>query len=296
MQCVDSSLHSRASVEAVSRDSHGRSLALLALLAVSCFADAPRIDGGGSTGSTGTADTADTADTAGTTDTSGTPDTTDTTGNTPGSSTDASVSTTEADTITDTESSTGPSDCDDCPTQFCDELRACARVVFVSEAQLSGAMGGIDLADVLCDQEAERADLHGEFSAWLSDGVVSAQDHTQVQDSLSPFARPDGVRVADDASAFLPGGELLAPIELLATGAPAVPLNDGPCYAITEGYGVWTGPTVPGETCEGWTIGSSTVLGDGVGRFDSTTQWSSACAQDTCNYLARIYCVQRPAP
>jgi hypothetical protein len=265
---------------------------LLALLAVSCFADAPQIDVGETTG-TDTTDTVDTIDTTDTTATSGT------TGSTPGSSTDASDSTTEADTITGTESSTGHSDCDDCPTGFCDDLRGCARIVFVSQTELSGAMGGVTMADALCNQEAERADLHGEFAAWLPDGLVAARLRTQVQGSLLAFARPDGVRVANDGTAFLPGAELLAPIEVLATGVPASSVDQSPCDTDTEGYGVWTGPAVPGDEsqmCDGWTNGGADVVGEGVGRFDSATRWSSACAQDTCDHLARIYCVQLPAP
>ena len=72
------------------------------------------------------------------------------------------------------------------------------KIVFVTSETYTGALGGLDGADALCQERANDAGWPGTFKAWLSDRDTSVSQRFDRVFYGTPFVRTDGVRVAND--------------------------------------------------------------------------------------------------
>ncbi len=159
------------------------------------------------------------------------------------------------------------------------------RIVFVSSATFTGAVGGVPAADQTCSDLATAAGLVGTYRAWLSDDAGRSPNVTFTRPD-APFVMTSGVRVADHW-ADLTDGTINNPIVIDERGSqPAtVPV-------------VWTGtdpsgqPASSGATCRGWIDASSGVSGQ-VGIFDAIGTGWSASPPAACDQPGRLYCFQQ---
>ena len=97
-----------------------------------------------------------------------------------------------------------------------------------------GGATGLEGADNICNDLAQAANLPGTFTAWLSDSTADAKD--RVTQSVVPYNRTDGVRVADNFADLTDCGNpdcLQAPIDRNEFG-----VQPGLKFAFTG-----TGPT-----------------------------------------------------
>lgn len=158
-------------------------------------------------------------------------------------------------------------------------------IAFLSATKLSPG-SGLGAADSLCQSEADDAGLTGEFVALVATDDASAASRLS---TVGPgWWRPDGVRIAESASALLSGATPLAPIDRSASGERVV------------GGLVWTGASAINEveldaasSCRGWTSSASTdeaIVGNasysGARYFNDFTRG--------CDGEAGVYCVQGP--
>jgi hypothetical protein len=131
---------------------------------------------------------------------------------------------------------------------------ASGRHVFVSNATLTGAIGGAAAADLQCQSEAGAASLANaaNFKALLATTSGSAASRFNL--SGATWVRPDGVMAAASPTDFM-NAKLLAPIPLHA---------DGTADLVDSWIGSSIGPTAVGtavETCNDWSTASSTSNG-----------------------------------
>lgn len=167
------------------------------------------------------------------------------------------------------------------------------RIVFVtSRTYLSAAFASADAADAECEARASEASpaLAGRpFVAWLSDAWSTPVERLGARGG--PWARVDGVRVADDVDHLVGGANLRAAIDVDELGARA------------EGR-VWTGTDGEGDaakTCGYWmtsqadaTVGA--LVADAPEWTDDGTE---KCAlgrsgdDEAAAVRNRIYCFER---
>ncbi|MEM8609869.1 MAG: hypothetical protein AAGF92_22425 [Myxococcota bacterium] len=155
-----------------------------------------------------------------------------------------------------------------------------ASIVFVTEAVQNGALGGIQVADRLCQTEADLAGVDGTFAVWLSTTDSSVAD--RLVQSSGPYTLVDGTLIANDWQDLL-DGTIQAPINLDASGTQ-------------RGGDVWTGTLATGESfaggdCEGFTEGTM-----GVSQCGSTASAGSAWTEastPSCSTQLRLYCFEQ---
>jgi hypothetical protein len=152
------------------------------------------------------------------------------------------------------------------------------KVVFVSSSLQDGDLGGLAGADRICADLAEAAGLEGEFKAWVSSPDESAADRLAHADV--PYARTDGIRVADDW-ADLVDGELAQPID---RDEEAVPVEGD----------VWTGTRATGGPADSTCSGFASRDESGVcGATDEIgADWTDHL-EPPCDAELRLYCLQQ---
>jgi hypothetical protein len=186
----------------------------------------------------------------------------------------------------------------------------------VSRTKLPPGMNALDVADMVCQEEAVRGGLRGVYRAWLSiydeesvpreAGYMIPGQNPQSRFNKYPTSRyvlPDPNRTLlaegwDD----LTDGYLASPIFITATGEPV---------GLEEFCPVWTDTTPAGftagfESCQNWTSGYGYgVFGDCNSSDPGWTMFDSmpCCMYDAQNPLdngycyspawARLYCVQQ---
>jgi len=166
------------------------------------------------------------------------------------------------------------------------------KLVFVSDANWDGFLGGLEGADGKCQAWANAAGLPGTYKAWLSDSPSSPA--TRFTRSMVPYMRVDGVKVADDW-ADLTDGSLDAPIATTETGAAK-----GMWFALWISN-VWTATradgTSTGSFCNNWTSGDWTPRFFGAyGGFyeQSGGTWTYYPEEEGyCGRNHALYCVQQ---
>ncbi|RMD59602.1 hypothetical protein D6821_00850 [Candidatus Parcubacteria bacterium] len=175
-----------------------------------------------------------------------------------------------------------------CNSQSCYPLK-----VFVTSRAYSGDFGGLEEADKICTQLANRAGLCGQYRAWLSTYQESARD--RLFHSLRPFARIDGQIIADNWTE-LTSGKLKNPINVDENGR------------TVERAKVWTGTNAAGynhnrptpatrkslENCQNWTTQDAKGV---VGSTFYTKEWWTDLTQAnfgamSCSAKNRLYCIQ----
>ena len=175
--------------------------------------------------------------------------------------------------------------CDASPVATAEAAPSVDRIVFVSSATFSGAIGGVPTADQTCSDLAAAARLVGTYRAWLSDDAGRSPSVTFTPPD-APFVMISGVRVADHW-ADLTDGMIVNQIVIDEQGnQPAtVPV-------------VWTGTDPSGQpasscaTCRGWSAASGVVSGQVV-VFDAIGTGWSASLSAPCNQLGRLYCFEQ---
>ena len=175
--------------------------------------------------------------------------------------------------------------CDDSPVAPTEASASVDRILFVSSATFTGAIGGVSAADQACTDLAPAAGLVGAYRAWLSDDAGRSPAGTFTRGD-APFVMTSGVRVADHW-ADLTDGTINNPIVIDESG------NQPDMVQM-----VWTGTDASGQrassgaTCGGWTDGSSAVEGQ-AGVFDAIGNGWTASPSAACDQPGRIYCVQQ---
>lgn len=184
--------------------------------------------------------------------------------------------------------------CDDGNTIAGDGCYKCqrdAKLVFVTAATVSGALGGIESGDALCEKEAADAGLTGSFRAWLSDGLDPPA--ARFVKSTLPYVLPGEAHevVAADWLALVTG-ELQSPIFRTATGEPAA--TEASCEspdAMAWTHARATGSPAAGDGCSGFLADVGVAL---AGQVRGTSlAWSEGCPDVDCELALRLYCFEQ---
>ncbi len=171
------------------------------------------------------------------------------------------------------------------------------RIVFITQDDFTGSLGGLEGADAKCQAEADAVEgLTGTYMAWLSDSSESPDN--RFNKDGGPFILTDGTIVADDWE-DLTDGALQHAINMHADGSPVTEDPSWPLYPWTN---TMEGGTLHSAvyTCDDWT--SEEVGGDAPrGRhgwaddndvLDSPYQWTRAYITD-CNNPRYLYCFEQ---
>jgi hypothetical protein len=159
-----------------------------------------------------------------------------------------------------------------------------SRIAFVTSTVQNGALGGLDGADDLCNSLAVLALLPGTYKAWLSTAATSAED--RLEHSVIPYARVDGVKVADDWDDLI-DGVLEAAIRVDENG-------------VLVSGDVWTGTRVDATTyaadatqdCEAFTSGIATPRARCGASTATNGTWTES-SFPLCSTLLRLYCIEQ---
>lgn len=167
----------------------------------------------------------------------------------------------------------------------CEGEAACERIVFVTSTTFLGALMGLDGADALCQQIADRSgsSVRGrKFLAWLS--VVQMRAGDRLVHGTKAYKRTDGHVVAANWNE-LTKGNLLEPIDRDEKGmqrSPVVP--------------VWTGTLLGGglhlPSCDDWTTGTAAASGTRGTTLAKDLTWTEGAEAD-CSMPAALYCFER---
>ena len=186
----------------------------------------------------------------------------------------------------DEECDDGNDDSDD----GCDSACARDRLVFATSEKFSPDwISGLDSADDLCKQLANKAGLDNPFSftAWLSDSTTDAID--RIYPGKGRYLRPDGIPVAHGAQQFT-AGLLLAPIQSDEYGEPLA------------AQAVWTGTRPDGtrvpsaDHCGDWTSNNLFEKGH-IGDISATNgRWTFISDPEVnptpCSLDLHLYCIE----
>jgi hypothetical protein len=126
------------------------------------------------------------------------------------------------------------------------------RRVFVTSSSYSPNFGGVFGADTKCQQSAEKANLGGKWTAWLSDGSHDVKKRFEYFDG--PYKLLNGTIIANNWTE-LTSKSLLAPINITEFNQRA-----------TIGITAWSGTLANGQvdqinTCLNWTKATSSYSG-----------------------------------
>lgn len=198
-----------------------------------------------------------------------------------------------------TEASTTPEDDDggDPP------VKPDGRVVFVSSTTYNGNLGGVAMADKLCQELATSAKLDGTFKAILS-GSNSSEESMASRFGVGTADDRKGKGLVDVRSNAIASSytKLLSegpgdPIIYTEQRTPIFPslFDAGSQSCAPTGGLVWTNTNSNGaiegnDSCADWQSDGSGVQGR-VGLAYVKQQWLSACAV-SCNAKAHLYCGQ----
>jgi hypothetical protein len=154
------------------------------------------------------------------------------------------------------------------------------KLVFITSTTFSGAIGGLEAADMYCQSAATAGGLTGTFHAWISDASTSAFDRTA---DVGPWY------TTGNAVAFASKADLRE--------APQSELLDEVGGYPQSLAGAWTGSDALGaatsETCDGWTNatdGATATTGTG---FSTDASWGGGNTPLPCNAQAPLICFQQ---
>jgi hypothetical protein len=152
--------------------------------------------------------------------------------------------------------------------------------VFVTSTTYSGALGGLDAADMYCQSAATAGGLSGTFHAWLSYGASNAIDRTA---DVGPWYS------TADALVFASKADL--------TGDPLAQILDEHGGYPQSLAGAWTGTSSQGtatpDTCEGWTNATGDVAATTGTGFSGDATWGGGNAPLPCSSQAPLLCLQQ---
>lgn len=154
-------------------------------------------------------------------------------------------------------------------------------IVFAGSAENNGNLGGLEGADIKCNEWASSANLEGSFRAWLSTDSINAKD--RINDEI--YALVNGKFVAKNKLQLI-SGNLLHPINLTHTGEGITGMgSEGRAWTGTDESGISTG-----QNCNNW-LSSSGVSGTRGHVNAINAEWTNFNIE-TCNDDTRIYCFQ----
>ncbi len=176
----------------------------------------------------------------------------------------------------------------------------CPYVVFVTEGEYNGNLGGVAGADDICQAEAEAAGLPHSFRAWLATTPNNGPAIDWIASDCPGYVRPDGIYIADCLDDFFDGEAPFQPINVLPDGRSA---NEVP--GVWE---VWTnirsggiGLPHPDSACLMWTYDDysvTAVVGDLRHPAGPDFTWTdmfgiTGSSLLPCSYTSRLYCFQQ---
>lgn len=173
------------------------------------------------------------------------------------------------------------------------------RLVFVTSQAYSGALGGLDGADIRCRERAKAIGLANAntFRAWLSDGVQSPKTRfQQVELQDAPYILGNGRVLAADFAELVEEG----PRTGLAIDETGAMVTDTFVWTNTSGLGNVLHPV---DHCDSWTS-SALQYGAFTGRnalaaeqgpeweaWRTERQWTVALSFP-CSFELRLYCFE----
>lgn len=186
------------------------------------------------------------------------------------------------------------------PGEECDGDPGCGpkcipdRLVFLSSVSLVGALGGVDGADILCNQLASNAGIvvEGKFWAWLGEYVngVDTSPATHIPFLPGRYVLITGdvvVEKYEDLYFSDQEGYLLHPVNRTEAGMKFQ-------ERVWTNVGKYTGNVLNyslSEHCQGWT--STARLNYGIQGSSGAVDfmWTQG-SQGECSSSARIYCFE----
>ncbi len=162
------------------------------------------------------------------------------------------------------------------------------KLVFVTNAEFTGALGGLSGADAKCQAAAFNAgpSLTGTYKAWLSD--TSDSPSTRFVQATVPYKLVDGTVIANNWADLI-DGTLLAAINVDENGDPGS--NGVAVWTATETDGTLISGATTALTCDNWTL--TTAQADGGRRDFSSFAWTDAGAPNACTGLDHLYCFEQ---
>ncbi|MDF2697516.1 MAG: surface antigen protein [Labilithrix sp.] len=179
-------------------------------------------------------------------------------------------------------------------------------IAFVTSEEYSGALGGIDNADLRCQQLAERAGYSGkQFKAWLSDEEQSPSNWSSAAPDAAarPIVLADGQLVAGGFAELIDSGPRV-PIAMteqrtVLTSGSFGGGSSGNTLCPETGALVWTNTGARGTRtspyeCNAWRIADGKSLrraGLPVAK-DAGAAWTDGCTMP-CSREAHLYCFEQ---
>jgi len=202
-----------------------------------------------------------------------------------------------------------------CADGPCPRMHVCVNdqctpgaLVFLTDTQFDGALGGPRGADKTCAFYAEQADLGGYWMSWTSDLCTEPYKRFEKQSGV-PYYMFDGTKVSDSWTRMTsppPQTPYLDnPIDMNEFGVSIGPGFAG-CRSTTPAFGctAWTNTNVQGRVrpengCQGLTSNEGTAGGDTEAALGLTysiaTGWSEGDFL-TCSIQApHLYCFEQSA-
>ena len=166
------------------------------------------------------------------------------------------------------------------------------KLVFVTNGQFTGDLGGLVGADAKCQAAADDASLGGTFQAWLSDGDPdpdypgSVSTPTNRWDTLAQnlYFMIGGRPIAANYTDLLLRLKLLESPQITETGAPVFDF----VWTGTSGHG-----TLIGEGCDDWTSEDGAVTGWAGDPQRVDGGWTTGGGAFSCNTPLHLYCFEQ---
>jgi hypothetical protein len=161
-----------------------------------------------------------------------------------------------------------------------------SKVIFATQTAVSGRISfggkeGREAADLLCNDEARKAELAGTYIAWLSKGEEDAIE--RIPESTAGWKLPSGSLVFPSRAHILEGKGPLVPI--LRTADKSILVSD---------FGVWTATyengTMQNPSCNDWKSTQGTGVGGNLYAVDR--RWTND-RTDYCSDQRRIVCFEK---
>ena len=157
---------------------------------------------------------------------------------------------------------------------------AARKHVFVTSTAFSGALGGLDAADMYCEAAAAGGGRPGKYKAWLSGPATNAFDRI---DDVGPWYSTHDVQV------FASKPDL--------RGSPQAEITDEVGDQAVLLAGVWTGTDAQGnatvETCNGWTDATPAASATTGTTESGDAMWGGGNAPLSCDSHAPILCFEQ---
>jgi hypothetical protein len=150
------------------------------------------------------------------------------------------------------------------------------HTVFVTSAEVSAGLGGVQGADDLCRRFGEEAGLEGRYRAILVDSSTTLAERLEV---LGPVENLLGETLAETPEAFF-AGDLLAPNSVTENSE-----------ALPDAAVAWIGSS--NLNCNDWSVTADDING-GL-TFVTNTGWTQQEANTSCVANVRLQCISEPA-